>query len=117
MVHITEENDDFIFEIKGWHKIWALKSEIIVPKKSILKAYQNDKEFTFWKGFRMPGTEIPGYIAAGTFYKKGWDFWDVIHKKKAIIVELKNHRYKKLIIEVEHPEAAMQLLNDSEIKP
>ena len=112
MVNITAEKEHFIFEIKGWHKIWALKSEIMVPKKSILKAYQNDKEFTFWKGIRMPGTEIPGYIAAGTFYKNGRNFWDVIHKKKAIIVELKEHRYKKLIIEVDDPERALQVLNN-----
>ncbi len=59
----------------------------------------------------MPGTEIPGLIAAGTFYKKGRNFWDVMNKNKAIIIELENHYYKKLIIEVENPEATLQLLN------
>lgn len=112
MVNIIEQKDNYIFEIKGWHKIWALKSEIIVPKKNIIKAYQNESEFTFWKGIRMPGTEIPGYIAAGTFYKKGRNFWDVIHKKNAVIVELKEHVYKKLIVEVEHPQEVLQLLNN-----
>lgn len=111
MVLVTSKDNTFIFEIKGWHKIWALKSKIIVPKEKILEAYQNNEEFTFWKGFRMPGTEIPGLIAAGTFYKKGRNFWDVMNKKNAIIVALENHYYKKLIIEVENPEAVLNQLN------
>lgn len=111
MVSVTENGNEFIFEIKGFHKIWALKSKIIVSKENIIRAYQNENEFTFWKGFRMPGTEIPGLIAAGTFYKKGRNFWDVINTKKALVVELKDNYYKKLIIEVENPEAAMQVLN------
>lgn len=111
MVAVTENGNEFIFEIKGFHKIWALKSKIIVSKENIIRAYQNENEFTFWKGFRMPGTEIPGLIAAGTFYKKGRNFWDVINTKKALVVELKDNYYKKLIIEVENPEAAMQVLN------
>jgi Holliday junction resolvase len=32
-------------------------------------------------------------------------------EKNTIIVELKNHRYNKLYIEVEDPETAMELLN------
>ncbi|MDI6049132.1 hypothetical protein QLS31_04760 [Flavobacterium sp. XS2P24] len=111
MVSVTSKDNIFIFEIKGWHKIWALESKITIPKEKILEAYQNKKEFTFWKGLRMPGTEIPGFITAGTFYKKGRNFWDVMNKKKAIIVALDNHYYKKLIIEVENPEVVMNQLN------
>lgn len=111
MVTVTSKDGTFIFEIKGLHKIWALESEIIVVKEKVIRAYQDKDEFTFWKGFRMPGTEIPGLIAAGTFYKKGRNFWDVINKNNAIVVELENHYFNKLIIEVENPEKAMNLLN------
>ncbi|MFV8342181.1 hypothetical protein [Flavobacterium sp. XS2P39] len=90
MVSVASKDDTSIFEIKGLHKIWAMRSTIVVSKARIIRACQNQEEFTFWKGFRMPGTEIPGLIAAGTFYKKGRNFWDVIHKNKAIIVELEN---------------------------
>ena len=111
MVSVTSKDNTFIFEIKGWHKIWALKSKITIPKEKIIRAYQNKEEFVFWKGFRMPGTEIPCFITAGTFYKKGRNFWDVMNKSNAIIVELDNHYYKKLIVEVENPEAVMKQLN------
>lgn len=111
MVSVTLNDDKFIFEIKGFHKIWAMESKITISKENIIRTYQNKNEFTFWKGFRMPGTEIPGVIAAGTFYKKGRNFWDVMNKKNALIVELKDNYYKKLIIEVENPEETMHLLN------
>ncbi len=113
MVSVSYEDGTFIFEIKRWHKIWALESKIRVTREQIIKAYQNKEELTFWKGFRMPGTEIPGYIAAGTFYKKGRNFWDVMNKNNTIIIELNNHYYKRLIIEVENPEEMLQLLNTS----
>ncbi|MDI1304542.1 MAG: hypothetical protein PSX42_06825 [bacterium] len=111
MVSVTVNGDTFIFEIKGFHKIWAMQSKITISKENIIRAYQNKNEFTFWKGFRMPGTEIPGIITAGTFYKKGRNFWDVMNKKNALIVELKDNYYKKLIIEVANPEETMRLLN------
>ncbi|OUD34187.1 hypothetical protein [Flavobacterium sp. FPG59] len=112
MVQITTTNASFIFEIMGWHKLWSLKSKLIIPRENVVKAYQDESEITFWKGLRMPGTEIPGLLAAGTFYKNGRNFWDVSNKKNALIITLREHYYKKLIIEVQNPQLALQLLNN-----
>lgn len=111
MVSVTSEDDAFIFEIKGWHKLWAFINKIKVSKGKIIRAYQNTDEFTMWKGLRMPGTEVPGVIAAGTFYKEGRNFWDVMNTDNAIIVELHDHYYKKLLIEVENPREVINKLN------
>jgi hypothetical protein len=111
MVQITINKSSFVFEIMGWHKLWSLKSKLTIPRENIVIAYQDESEITFWKGLRMPGTEIPGLIAAGTFYKNGRNFWDVSNKKNAIVITLREHYYKKLIIEVENPELTMHELN------
>lgn len=111
MVQISSDETNFIFEIKGHHKIWALKSKIIVPKKDIVSVIQDKEKIPFWKGIRMPGTEIPWLFAAGTFYDNGRNFWDVYRKNNTIIVELKDHYYKKLYIEVKNPIESLQLLN------
>lgn len=111
MVTVTSNGNQFIINIKGLHKIWALKSQISVSKENIIKAYQDKKELNTWSGFRIPGTYIPYLITAGTFYRKGWNFWDVVNKDNTIIVELKDEGYKKLYIEVEHPEETINLLN------
>jgi hypothetical protein len=111
MVTIIRNNGDFIFEVKGMHKLWSFKSEITIPAGHITAAYQNTKSLTEWEGWRMPGTFIPSVIVAGTFYKDHEkDFWDTTNINKCIIVELKDEQYNKLIIEVEDVAAALELL-------
>ncbi|MDI1256422.1 MAG: hypothetical protein PSV16_09985 [Flavobacterium sp.] len=110
MVSITQTTDSFVFEILGMHKLWTFENKITVAKNNVVKAYFNNDPIPFWKGWRAPGTEIPGIIVAGTFYKNGPNFWDVVNKRNTITVELENERYKKLIIEVKDPQAAINIL-------
>ena len=113
MVSVTSKDNDFIFDILGSHKFWAFQNNIRVPKNKIIRAYQSNDEFTFWIGWKMPGTQLPWVITAGTYIKKGKrNFWDVCNKKNAIIVELKDSYYDKLIIEVANPAMIMNLLNE-----
>ncbi len=112
MVTINSTEDQFIFKINGWHQLWSLQNKIEISKENVVKAFQSDEEFKFWIGWRMPGTCIPGIITAGTYIKKGKrNFWDVVNKKNTIIVQLKDSNYDKLIIEVENPQKAIDLLN------
>jgi hypothetical protein len=110
MVAISKNENKYIFKIKGFHQIWALQDKITIPKNDILKVYQDSSELKKWKGFRM-GTYIPFLITAGTYTWKGKrNFWDVMNKKNTIIVELQNHVYNKLYIEVENPQEAIDFL-------
>jgi hypothetical protein len=111
MVTIKKEDGQFIFDVKGFHKIWAFKSQIIVSTDSIASVHQNKDVFSFWKGLKMPGTNIPYIITAGTYFKGGKKmFWDVVNEKNCIIVELKDTSYNLLILEVENPKEAMKQL-------
>jgi hypothetical protein len=111
MVTIEVQDNNYVFHMKGLHKIWALKSKITVPKNDVIKAYQDQEELHKFCGFRV-GTYVPFVIIAGTYFLKGKkNFWDMTREKNTIIVELKNHYYSKLYIEVENPENAMSLLN------
>lgn len=113
MVSITATPEKFIFNIKGWHQIWALRDKITINKEDVVNVYQNTEELKKWKGIRV-GTEIPGIIAAGTFSWKGKrNFWDVMKNKNTIIVELQNNIFNKLYVEVENPEIAMRLLKQN----
>ena len=110
MVTIEKNESSFIFEIKGMHKLWTLKSQLVIPKEHIIAAYKNKKSLN-WLGLRMPGTQIPGLITAGTFLADEGDiFCDVVNQDNAIMIELKDERYTKLIIEVENSEDALALL-------
>jgi hypothetical protein len=111
MVDIRKQSDDFIFEVKGFHKIWALKSSITIPAAHIVNVRRNEEPLSGWKGWRVPGTYLPGVIIAGSYYRKGEKiFWDVMNVEKSIVVDLKDERYTKLIIEVENVEEAIKTL-------
>jgi hypothetical protein len=59
----------------------------------------------------MPGTNVPGVITAGIFYHDGRRvFWDVHHPEKTIVIDLHDEPYNKLILEVDDPDTAVNLI-------
>ena len=112
MVRVSIQGDAAVFDVQGLHKLWAFKSRLIVPRAHI-KNVRADPYVAMglWKGFRMPGTHLPGILVAGTFFKGGKRFfWDVRKKQNTIVVELDHERYHQLIIEVEDPAAEIARL-------
>ena len=71
----------------GLHKIWALKSRLEIPADHISAVLRAADERV--RGIRLPGTQIPGLITAGTYYEADGKrvFWDVCDKEKAIAVD------------------------------
>lgn len=115
MIDIAKQGEAFIFNVKGMHKLWALKSQLTIPVDNIKKAHRDLESIKGWKGWRAPGTYIPSIITAGTFYKAGKKiFWDVANIENCIIVELEDDEFNQLVIEVENPDKAMMLLNQVE---
>ena len=111
MVKIEKEGNNFVFEIMGFHKLWALKSRLTIPAANIGKVYADQAKSSWVWGLRMPGTQIPGVITAGTYIvKEGTIFCDVMDVSKSIVVELNDEHYKKLVIEVEDQEKAIEML-------
>jgi hypothetical protein len=114
MVHITIENDKVVLEVQGWDKLWALKSRLEVPRSNI-RGVSADPTIAcgWWKGWRAPGTHLPGVIIAGTFYQDGKRiFWDVKDPEKSIVIELADDRYDQLIVEVADPAAEAKRIRD-----
>ena len=111
MVHITEDNGNFVFTVEGMHKLWSFKSHLTIPAGHIMQVTRELESINGWHGWRLPGTQIPSVITAGTFYQDGKRiFWDAVHKENCIIIYLQDEEYQELIIEVEDPIAAIQLL-------
>jgi hypothetical protein len=110
MVNIHLDNGLATFRIVGLHKLWALKSRIVVPVQDIV-AIGGSEDAPRWAGWRIAGTWMPGIITAGTFRQDGrWTFWDVAQRHAAIVVTLRGHWYSQLIIEVARPDDARELL-------
>ena len=114
MVTIEQQDDTVVFTVEGWHKLWALRSELRIPQAHI-KGARRDAQASHARGLRI-GTNIPGFLKAGTFYLDGFfdskpSFIDVQHDENTIVVDLADEHFTRLIIEVADPEAAVALLN------
>lgn len=111
MVHIEKESGNFVFEVQGMHKVWALKSRLTIPAAHIANVYTATDEMKNFFAFRMMGTRIPGLITAGSFVaQEGCIFCDIMHRDKCIVVELRDEHYDKLVIEVEDVQEAIAML-------
>ena len=105
MVEITITDNKANFEMIGWHKLWSLRSRLEIPLEHIKAAYIDHEPAMGWfAGLKLAGTDIPHIFRAGIYYQEGnFVFWDVHDPAKAIVVDLVNHKYNELVIEVEDP--------------
>jgi hypothetical protein len=109
MVTVSIEGDRVRFEVEGWDKLWALKSQLEIPLEHIDSARVDPEPARgWWHGIRLPGSQIPGVLTAGTFYQHdGAVFYDVHDPEQTIVLELNHEHYRRLVIEVEQPAATV----------
>jgi hypothetical protein len=112
MVDLSIADGKLSLHVRGADKLWAFKSSLEIPLAHIASV-QADAEVArgWWHGIRMPGTNLPGVITAGTFYLDGNRvFWDVHNPEKTIVINLHDERYNKLVVEVDDPQTAVRLI-------
>jgi hypothetical protein len=114
MVAISVDEGVLKLEIEGLDKLWSFKSRLEIPLAHVRGArVDNEVARRWWKGFRVPGTSIPGIITAGTFYQNGKRiFWDVHDPDSTIIIDLADDRYDQLVVEVGDPAAEVKRIEE-----
>ena len=111
MVEVSIEDKKLVLKIKGIGKVFALKSEFTIPLTNVRGVTADSGVLKMPKGLRAPGTAVPGIFYAGTFYNDGDKvFWNVRHADKAIVVELEDEDFKRLVVEVENPAEIVELI-------
>jgi hypothetical protein len=112
MVDLSVADGKLILHVRGADKLWALKSSLEIPLQHISSVRGDPSIARGWyHGMRMPGTNIPGVLTAGTFYQHGQRvFWDVHNPENTIVIELRDERYNELIVEVSDPQATVELI-------
>lgn len=119
MVNVVIEGDRARFEVEGWDKLWALRSHLEIPLAHIL-AVRADPEPArgWWHGLRLPGTQIPGLLTAGSFYQHGgFVFYDVHDPERTVVIDLDHEHYQRLVIEVESPDDVVSRLRSAIARP
>jgi len=102
MVDLSISGGNLVLHVRGADKLWAFKSSLEIPLAHIAEIRADPAiAHGCWHGLRMPGTNIPGVLTAGTLYQEGKRvFWDVHNPENTVVIELKDERYNELIVEV-----------------
>lgn len=92
-------------------KILALHGNVAVPWSHVRGASVRPPEAYAWfHGFKLPGTNLPGVVTAGSFLTNdGWIFYDVHDPDETIVIDLSHETYQKLVVQVDNepPEEAV----------
>ena len=115
MVRVIVAGDRVRFEVEGWDRLWALKSHLEIPLAHV-RAVRADPEPArgWWHGLRVPGTQTPGLLTAGSFYQHGeFVFYDVHDPEGTVVIDLEHEHYKRLVIEVERPDEVVRTLRNA----
>jgi hypothetical protein len=112
MVDLSIAGDNLVLHVRGADKLWSFKSSLEIPLEHIAEIEADPAvAHDWWHGLRMPGTNIPGVMTAGTFYQDGKRvFWDVHNPDHTVVIVLKDERYNELIVEVADPKTAVELV-------
>jgi len=112
MVELSISEGNLVLHVKGADRLWAFKSSLEIPLGHVVEIRADSTAARSWyHGLRMPGTNVPGVITAGTFFQDGKRvFWDVHNPENTVVIELKDERYNELIVEVSDPGAAVALV-------
>jgi hypothetical protein len=112
VVNLSVSEGKLVLHVQGMDQIFALKSTLEIPLEHIAGIRADPEVARGWfHGLKMPGTNVPGVITAGTFYQHGQKvFWDVHHPEKTVVIELRDERYNELIVEVADPAAAVEMV-------
>ena len=112
MVDLSISGGNLVLNVRGADQLWAFKSSLEIPLQHVA-GIRADAGIAkgWWHGWRLPGTNIPGVLTAGTFYQDGKRvFWDVHNPDNTVVIELRDERYNQLVVEVEDPNAAVALM-------
>ena len=109
MVDLSISEGTLTLHVRGADQLWSFKSSLEIPLAHIAGVRLDPEAARGWyHGIKMPGTNLPGVITAGTFYQHGQCiFWDVHHPENTIVIDLHDERYNELFVEVADPQAAV----------
>ncbi len=115
MAKVELTGSSLIVHVEGLDKLWSFRSRLEIPLQHVIAAqHDRDEAKRWWHGIRMPGTNVPGIITAGTFHQHGeWVFWDVHNPDKAISIQFRDERFARLVIEVEHPDEVIAAIEQA----
>jgi hypothetical protein len=111
MAQVRVDGDFLEVTVEGIDKLLSFHSHLRIPLHCVVGVVADPTVLSEHAGIKAPGARIPGVIQAGTFYKDGAKaFWDVHHGDHAVVIDLADQSYDRLVVEVTDPDATVRLI-------
>ena len=82
-------------------KILSVHGSMEIPVSKITEVTRMLLDPT-WKEIRMPGTNLPGIIKAGSYFtNRGKEFWYLTWGKEGLRIGLRDQTYKRIILGID----------------
>jgi len=102
VAQVIETNQDLVLVLSWLEQVGALHKSIRVPKSSLDSVKEVENPWSGpdgMKGFRAPGTGIPGVVMLGTLRgSRGKDFAAVYGKGRAKVYEFSSGPFRRWIL-------------------
>lgn len=127
MAHIAIDQDQglLIVQVEGLARMITPRDRVIVPLDHVVGAVARPEPprnlMEHLKTITGAGTHIPGVLRVGTFIADDGcrEFYAIRDGKRAVVVELVQERYRRLIVEPpahEEPEACAKRIRDAIVR-
>jgi hypothetical protein len=112
MAIVELDGETLTLRVTGLDQVLAFKHTVEIPIAHVAGIDADSAEAgAVFHGLRLPGTNLPGIVTAGSFIRAGqWSFWDVHDPRKALTIRLKDEHYSRLVVEVDDPAATIEFV-------
>jgi len=99
------KDDNLVLRLGGRDATFAFKRQILIPLAHVSDVTATATKSVPRQGVRLPGTEIPGFIRAGSFGRGPTrEFWDVRRGESVLVIQTTAAApYARLVLEVDDP--------------
>lgn len=88
------------------------RENLRIERHAIVKVQLTEEPWTWLRGTSNPGTYVPRMFAAGTWSSaRGQDFVLVRRRRPAVVIDLEDAEYQRLVLSTRHGLALAQALH------
>jgi len=112
VANLLIDDDAVTVELSAIEKFEALHGNVTVPRSAIAGVRTVPDGMDELHGLRMPGTGVPGVVMVGTWRDHEIVTFAVCHgRRPAVVIDLTDQVYDRLVITVDDPDEAIARLN------
>jgi hypothetical protein len=101
----------------GLDKLWCLRRHVLVPVSAVTGSRVAMRENLILPNLRLPGSYIPGIIAAGSYgVGRHRAFWNVRRGQRLLVIDCapgNRSGYHQLVLEMPNPDASASALQQA----